>query len=127
MAEIDPALREILSDDARLGQVLELARMLQGNAAPQGPVEPPPEPIPPPPARPAGGLPMMLDALPMLLGALSGSVETLPPEKVNLLEAIRPYAYGLEDSFDRALRMAGLARAVQSVLEGLSASGAEQV
>ena len=126
MAEIDPALREILSDDARLGQVLELARMLQGSTAPQSPAELPPEPIPPPPTRPAGGLPVMLDALPLLLGALSGSVETLPPEKVNLLEAIRPYAYGLEDSFDRALRMAGLARAVQSVLEGLSAPGTEQ-
>ena len=126
MVEIDPALREILSDDARLGQVLELARMLQGSTAPQSPAELPPEPIPPPPTRPAGGLPVMLDALPLLLGALSGSVETLPPEKVNLLEAIRPYAYGLEDSFDRALRMAGLARAVQSVLEGLSAPETEQ-
>jgi len=128
MAEIDPALRQILSDDERLGQVLELARMLRGSGAkadlaPTRAPEPEPESPPEPPAHLAGPMPALMEAIPLLLGAFSGSVDNLPPEKVRLLEALRPYASGMEDSFNRALRVAGIARAAQAALERL---GAEQ-
>lgn len=141
MADNQDKLKELLGDQERLGQVLELAQMLRGHGSaakeaapaigPDAPVATPlstseilgavaggavssaePAPLP-------GGFSAIAEILPPLLQALSGSGDSLPPEKVNLVRAIKPYAASHTDSIDRAIKMANIAKAAKSALSAL--------
>lgn len=146
MAEIDPRLTEILGDQERLQQVLDLAQMLRGRGgdAPAPAAATPPAPMstadifaavaggagqgtPQPPQSepsaagpaPSNNLSGLMEVLPQLLQAFSGTGSSLPDEKVNLVQAIKPYASDHSGSFDRAIRMANIAKAAKSALNTL--------
>lgn len=64
----------------------------------------------------ASNFSVIAEMLPQLLQAMNGDGSTLPSEKVNLVQAIRPYAGGRANSIDRAVKMAGIAKAAKSAL-----------
>ncbi len=165
MPEIDARLLELLSDEAQMKKLTDLAAALRGQNQPQRgaheasgsdapPADAPAQPAfdtsqllasllssrtqaqaeaphdaPPAPepaaAAPAGerqgfNMSAILDILPQLLSALTGEANGLPAEKVNLVNAIRPYASSRAESLDRALKMAGIAKAAKSAIGSLN-------
>lgn len=59
----------------------------------------------------------VLAALPQLMEAVSGNVDLVKPEKVNLVRAIKPYLPGdRAGSIDRAIRIANVTKAAKNAL-----------
>lgn len=70
--------------------------------------------------HPGGNMSAIADILPPLLMAFTGDCGTLCEDKVNLVKALRPYAARHCHSIDRAIRMAGIAKAAKSAIDTMS-------
>ncbi|MBO5973198.1 MAG: hypothetical protein J6Q16_00695 [Clostridia bacterium] len=128
MAQLEEKLGALLSDEEGRQRFLQLASMLSGNG---GASSPSPdadsdsqaannteeEAYAPPPDKAADKAGMILEVLPKLLGALSGSGEGLDEKKLNLIRALSPYLNTQRSRYiDRAIRMASMAKAAKDTL-----------
>ncbi len=128
MAQLEEKLGALLSDEEGRQRFLQLASMLSGNG---GASSPSPdagsdsqaanntaeEAYAPPPDKSADKAGMILEVLPRLLGALSGSGEGLDEKKLNLIRALSPYLNTQRSQYiDRAIRMASMAKAAKDTL-----------
>ena len=63
------------------------------------------------------GADKLMEILPIIMGAVSGNGSYLPKEKVNLIEAMKPYMSASRlSSVERAMKMANIAKAAKSAL-----------
>ena len=128
MAQLEEKLGALLSDEEGRQRFLQLASMLSGNG---GASSPSPdadsdsqaannteeEAYAPPPDKAADKAGMILEVLPRLLSALSGSGEGLDEKKLNLIRALSPYLNTQRSRYiDRAIRMASMAKAAKDTL-----------
>ncbi|MBR5537012.1 MAG: hypothetical protein IKU58_03845 [Clostridia bacterium] len=148
MADLDERLSQLLSDPAAMERLTELARVLQtrqnsadpaanipANPSPeteegtpltavlsnllstQPPVESPQNAPRESPSSPAAPL---LTLLPQLMQALSGNGDFVKRERVNLLQAMRPYLKDRRtDSIERAIKMANITKAATLAMHEL--------
>ena len=148
MADLDERLSQLLSDPAAMERLTELARALQtrqNSADPAASTQSSPVPEPPTDtplsavlsnllsneipeespgnhtAQPAPSqLSPLLTALPQILQAVSGNGDFIKHERVNLLQAMRPY---LKDrrtaNIERAIRMANITKAATLAMHEL--------
>ena len=128
MAQLEEKLGALLSDEEGRQRFLQLASMLSGNG---GASSPSPdadsdsqaannteeEAYAPSPDKAADKAGMILEVLPRLLSALSGSGEGLDEKKLNLIRALSPYLNTQRSRYiDRAIRMASMAKAAKDTL-----------
>lgn len=148
MADLDERLSQLLSDPAAMERLTELARAIQTRqnsadpAAPtQEPPVPPPQEYPPltavlsnllsaePAAETSQSAPQdtnsapvspLVTLLPQIMQAVSGNGNFVKRERVNLLQAMRPYLKDRRsDSIDRAIKMANITKAATLAMHEL--------
>ena len=113
--DLSSMLQSVLSDPEQMGKVAMLAQSLMGDGASHGQESAPP-PKPDHPASGLNGLAGMLD------GLLSRGGK--PTRSTALLKAMRPYMRPeKQEKLDRALRVAGIVHAVQSVMGAYGGEG----
>lgn len=102
------------------------ARQANGDPQPQASQAISPQPLPPNTSEPAGAsqaqspLGNIATLLPIIVQAFSGSSGLIKPEKLNLVNAIKPYMNDdRSESIDRAIKMATVAQAAKSALSAL--------
>lgn len=148
MADLDERLSQLLSDPAAMERLTELARTLQtrqNSADPAAvtsntpstateentplsavlsnllsagaatePAQEQPQGAAPPPASP------LLTLLPQIMQAMSGNGGFIKQERINLLQAMRPYLKDRRtDSIDRAIKMANITKAATLAMHEL--------
>ena len=129
MAQLEEKLSALLSDEEGRQRFLQLASMLSGSGGASSSradtdsdsqaADDTEQISPPPPSDNntddrAG---VILELLPRLLGALSGSGEGLDEKKLNLIRALSPYLNTRRSQYiDRAIRMASMAKAAKDTL-----------
>ena len=149
MADLDERLSQLLSDPAAMERLTELARAIQTrqNSADPAAVNPniPSAPsvettpltavlsnllsaqqttaedaqMPPQDASSASASPL-LTILPQIMQALSGNGDLVKRERVNLLQAMRPYLKSHRtDSIERAIKMANITKAATLAMHEL--------
>ena len=140
MADLDERLSQLLSDPAAMERLTELARAIQTrqNSADPAAAEPKPPVTPQTEESPltavlsnllstegsadtsqtaqhteaAPPLSPLITLLPQIMQAMSGNGDFVKRERVNLLQAMRPYLKGRRtDSIDRAIKMANITKA----------------
>ena len=148
MADLDERLSQLLSDPAAMERLTELARALQtrqNSADPAAPTQssPPSEQQGNTPLnavlsnllsneQPTGSeenrfteeaappVSPLLSILPQILQAVSGNGDFIKHERVNLLQAMRPYLKDRRtDSIERAIRMANITKAATLAMHEL--------
>lgn len=148
MADLDERLSQLLSDPAAMERLTELARALQtrqNSADPAAPTQSSPTteqqgntPLnavlsnllsnEPPAGSPenshteatAPPISPLLSILPQILQAVSGNGDFIKHERVNLLQAMRPYLKDRRtDSIERAIRMANITKAATLAMHEL--------
>ena len=114
--DLSSMLQSILSDPEQMGKVAMLAQSLMGDGASPGQESAPPPPKPNHTTNGLNGLAGMLD------GLLSRGGK--PTRSTALLKAMRPYMRPeKQEKLDRALRVAGIVHAVQSVMGAYGGEG----
>ena len=147
MADLDERLNQLLSDQDTVNRILELAKLIQAQWDSQNPepVKPPQTPLqqtaepdlsalltavmsshdtqsPPQsntaPTIDSNTFPSPLVALlPQLMQAMSGQGNLIKSERVNLIQAMRPYLKENRlQSIDRAIKMANVTKAATSAI-----------
>ncbi len=146
MADLDERLNQLLSDQDTVNRILELAKLIQAQRDSQNPesVKPPtPASQNTEPdlstllatvlstqdtQSPQQGEPVsindstvspspLVSLLPQLMQAMSGHGNLIKSERVNLIQAMRPYLKENRlQSIDRALKMANVTKAATSAL-----------
>ena len=148
MADLAERLSQLLSDPAAMERLTELARAIQtrqnsADPAAVTPNEPSAETAENPPlaavlsnllsAQPASEEPQtapqdapsataspLLTLLPQIMQALSGNGDFVKRERVNLLQAMRPYLKSRRtDSIERAIKMANITKAATLAMHEL--------
>lgn len=148
MADLDERLSQLLSDPAAMERLTELARTLQtrqNSANPAAPTQEPPAPPsqedtpltavlsnllsgeqPPdtqqtvPQDANAPPISPLVSLLPQIMQAVSGNGDFVKRERVNLLQAMRPYLKDRRsDSIDRAIKMANITKAATLAMHEL--------
>ena len=148
MADLDERLSQLLSDPAAMERLTELARVIQTrqNSADPAAVTPqsfsatpeestpltavlsnllsaqpaPEVPQSAPQESPSGPASPLLTLLPQLMQALSGNGDFVKRERVNLLQAMRPYLKDRRtDSIERAIKMANITKAAALAMHEL--------
>ena len=129
MAQLEEKLSALLSDEEGRQRFLQLASMLSGSGGSSSSragtdsdsqaADDADQTAPPP----SGGnnaddrAGVILELLPRLLGAMSGSGEGLDEKKLNLIRALSPYLNTQRSRYiDRAIRMASMAKAAKDTL-----------
>ena len=126
MAQLEEKLSALLSDEEGRQRFLQLASMLSGSGGSSSSragtdsdsqAADDTDQTAPPPDKAADKAGMILEVLPRLLGALSGSGEGLDEKKLNLIRALSPYLNTQRSRYiDRAIRMASMAKAAKDTL-----------
>ena len=129
MAQLEEKLSALLSDEEGRQRFLQLASMLSGSGGASSSradtdsdsqaADNTEQISPPPPSdnNTDGRAGVILELLPRLLGALSGSGEGLDEKKLNLVRALSPYLNTRRSQYiDRAIRMASMAKAAKDTL-----------
>lgn len=147
MADLDERLNQLLSDRDTVNKILEVAKLLQDQRSSRDPEPATPPPAAPPPTgspdlsallatmlqsepsqenpeaqatttqTTAQNLPPLYTILPQLMQAMSGQGNLIRSERVNLLQAMRPYLKENRlQSIDRALKMANVTKAATSAM-----------
>lgn len=146
MADLDERLNQLLSDQDTVNRILELARLIQAQRDSQNPepvkspapapqtAEPDlsallatvlsaqaPQPSPQndttPTSDPMASPSPLVTLLPQLMQAMSGQGNLIKSERVNLIQAMRPYLKENRlQSIDRALKMANVTKAATSAI-----------
>ena len=146
MADLDERLSQLLADPAAMERLTELARAIQSrqnSADPEAAAETPSPPTPPEappltdvlsnllnsedtPAQPSAPetqtapLSPLVSVLPQIMQAVSGNGDFVKRERVNLLQAMRPYLKNRRtDSIDRAIKMANITKAATHAMHEL--------
>lgn len=148
MADLDERLSQLLSDPAAMERLTELARAIQtrqNSADPAAPMQdtPPPAPQADTPVtavlsnllaaesaaemtqnapQDTGAAPVspLVALLPQIMQAVSGNGNFVKRERVNLLQAMRPYLKDRRsDSIDRAIKMANITKAATLAMHEL--------
>jgi len=145
MADLDERLNQLLSDQDTVNRILEMAKLIQAQRDSQNPEPAKVEPtatqqaVAPdlstllssilsaqptsadapnnvPPENAASSSPL-LALLPQLMQAMSGQGNLIKSERVNLIQAMRPYLKESRlQSIDRALKMANVTKAATSAI-----------
>ena len=147
MADLDERLSQLLSDPAAMERLTELARAIQTRQNSADPAAKTHEPPAPPPedtpltavlsnllsAEPTAETPQsspqdansvpvspLVTLLPQIMQAVSGNGNFVKRERVNLLQAMRPYLKDRRsDSIDRAIKMANITKAATLAMHEL--------
>ena len=148
MADLDERLNQLLSDQDTVNRILEVAKLIQAQRDSQNPepakVEqtPAPQTVAPDlstlltsvlsaqtnPSSAASDTPYteesapspspLVTLLPQLMQAMSGQGNLIKSERVNLIQAMRPYLKENRlQSIDRALKMANVTKAATSAIQ----------
>lgn len=105
MADFEQTLNNLLSNPEAMGQIMNLAGMLEGKGT-----SPPDSEEPPSPSSDELGDAVPIEPLLKLLQAYRNTDE----QSVALLSALRPFLREeRRDKLDRAIRLAGLSRAAR--------------
>lgn len=117
MTETEDQIRSILSDGEAMKKVMDMARSIMASGAVSEPT-PPPEQTTQRPPDAGSSLPGGLSSiLPEIMNMISGDSSGLDRRKLDLINALRPYMAGRSaESIDRAIKMAGTAKAAKSIL-----------
>lgn len=147
MTDLDERLNQLLSDQDTVNRILEVAKLIQAQRDSQNPEpvkaeqtaeqqtgEPDlstllasvlssqtsPSPDPNDTASASGGasaLSPLAALLPQLMQAMSGQGNLIKSERVNLIQAMRPYLKANRlQSIDRAIKMANVTKAATSAM-----------
>ena len=147
MADLDERLNQLLSDQDTVNRILELAKMIQAQRDSQNPepLKPPQTPLQQTAepdlsalltavmsshdtqASPQSDTASTIDSntfpsplvalLPQLMQAMSGQGNLIKSERVNLIQAMRPYLKENRlQSIDRAIKMANVTKAATSAI-----------
>lgn len=147
MADLDERLNQLLSDQDTVNRILEVAKLIQAQRDSQNPEpvkaeqtaeqqtgEPdlstllasvlssqtPPSPAPNETTSASGSTPALSSlaaVLPQLMQAMSGQGNLIKSERVNLIQAMRPYLKANRlQSIDRAIKMANVTKAATSAM-----------
>ena len=148
MADLDERLSQLLSDPAAMERLTELARAIQTRQHSADPAAPTQEsPVPPHQedspltavlsnllsdhepvgepqnaAKDTGEVPYspLVSLLPQIMQAVSGNGNFVKRERVNLLQAMRPYLKDRRtNSIDRAIKMANITKAATLAMHEL--------
>ena len=127
MAQQIEKLGALLSDEEGRQRFLHLASMLSGSGEPSSPQPDADEQAAPVQDDPTSAsdsqsaardkTSLLMEALPRLLGALSGNGEGLDSKKINLVRALSPYLNADRNQYiDRAIRLASVASVAKDAL-----------
>ena len=127
MAQQIEKLGALLSDEEGRQRFLQLAAMLSGSGEPSSPQPDADEQAaqnqdetkatPGTSSANQDKTSLLMEALPRLLGALSGNGEGLDSKKINLVRALSPYLNAERSQYiDRAIRMASVASVAKDAL-----------
>ena len=146
MADLDERLSQLLSDPAAIERLTELARAIQtrqNSTDPAAPIQVPPTPQEETPLtsvlsnllsdkqssgaqqstpQDANTPPIspLVTLLPQIMQAVSGNGDFVKRERVNLLQAMRPYLKEHRtDNIDRAIKMANITKAATLAMHEL--------
>ena len=136
MGEMEDKLNAILNDPSAMGQIMALARSLNGGGdSPAEQSTPPPEPGESPPPSPASqmgtpDLSALLDQVDprlMQLGlGLMKNCRERDDRNAALLRALRPFVREERRAgLDRALQIVGVTRIIRAALETMGGKGEE--